>query len=64
MHLHNRAGTPASLLYKAEKPSVCLSIRLHHADNSVMSASIEMGLFEMKGTYVVGENKVYFLKLT
>ena len=26
--LHDRAGTLASLLYKAEKPSVCLSIRL------------------------------------
>ena len=28
MHLHDRAGTLASLLYKAEKPSVCLSVRL------------------------------------
>ena len=27
MHLHDRAGTLASLLYKAEKPSVCLSVR-------------------------------------
>ena len=26
MHLHDRAGTLASLLYKAEKPSVCLSV--------------------------------------
>ena len=26
--LHNRAGTLASLLYKAEKPSVCLSVCL------------------------------------
>ena len=25
--LHDRAGTLASLLYKAEKPSVCLSLR-------------------------------------
>ena len=25
MHLHDRAGKLASLLYKAEKPSVCLS---------------------------------------
>ena len=28
MHLHDRAGTLASLLYKAEKPSVCLSVCL------------------------------------
>ena len=27
MHLHDRAGTLASLLYKAEKPSVHLSVR-------------------------------------
>ena len=26
MHLHDRAGTLASLLYKAEKLSVCLSV--------------------------------------
>ena len=26
MHLHDRAGTLASLLYKAEKPSVRLSV--------------------------------------
>ena len=29
MHMHERTGTLASLLYKAEKPSVCLSVRLH-----------------------------------
>ena len=28
MHLHDRAGTLASLLYKAEKPSVCPSVCL------------------------------------
>ena len=28
MHLHDRAGTLASLLYKAEKPSVRLSVCL------------------------------------
>ena len=28
MHLHDRAGTLASLLYKAEKPFVCLSVCL------------------------------------
>ena len=27
--LHDRAGTLASLLYKAEKPSVCLSVCPH-----------------------------------
>ena len=27
--LHDRAGTLASLLYKAEKLSVCLSVRPH-----------------------------------
>ena len=26
MHLHDRAGRLASLLYKAEKPSVCLTV--------------------------------------
>ena len=39
MYLHDRAGILASLLYKAEKPSVCLSDR--HAG---VSASIETGL--------------------
>ena len=45
MHLHDRAGTLASLLYKAEKLSVCLSILIFwHADISVVSALIETGL--------------------
>ena len=48
MHLHDRAGTLASLflLYKAEKPSVCLSVRLsdRHAGISAVSAWIEAGL--------------------
>ena len=38
MHLHDRAGTLASLLYKAEKPSVCLSVCLS-ACLTVMPAS-------------------------
>ena len=48
--LHDRAGTLAShyllLLYKAEKPSVCLSVRLsvRPAGNSVVSAWIDVGL--------------------
>ena len=50
MHLHDRAGTLASLLYKAEKPSVRLSVRLsvrpsdRHADISAVYASIETRL--------------------
>ena len=46
MHLHYRAGTLASLLYKAVKLSVCLSVCLHfcHADKSAVSASMETGL--------------------
>ena len=43
MHaLHDRAGRLASLLYKAEKPSVRLSDR--HAGISAVSAWIEAGL--------------------
>ena len=42
MHLHDRAGTLASLLYKVEKPSVCPSD--HHANISAVCAAIEMGL--------------------
>ena len=46
MHLHDRAGTLASLLYKAEKPSVCLSVRPsdRHADISAVYALIEARL--------------------
>ena len=45
MHLHDRAGTFASLLYKAEKPSVRPSVcSFWHAHNSAVSASIETGL--------------------
>ena len=46
-NLHDRAGTFASLLlYKAEKPSVRLSVCLsdRHAGISAMSAWIEAGL--------------------
>ena len=42
LDLHDRAGTFASLLYKAEKPSVCIFSR--HVDNSVISAWINSGL--------------------
>ena len=67
MHLHNRAGTLASLPYKAEKPFVCLSIRpsactFWHADNSAVSARIEMGLARNESC-VFEDHKVYFYKL-
>ena len=55
MHLHDRAGTLASLLYKAEKPSV----RLRHAHNSAVSARIETGLARY-GSCVFEDYKVYF----
>ena len=59
MHLHDRAGTLASLLYKAEKPSVCLSVHLRHADNSAVSTRIEMGLARNESC-VFEDHKVYF----
>ena len=44
--LHDRAGTLASLLYKAEMTSVCPSICLsdRYADSSVVYAWIDVGL--------------------
>ena len=64
MHLHDRAGTLASLLYKAEKPSVCPSVlTFWHADISVVSASIEMRLARNQ-SYVFGDHRVYFYKPT
>ena len=66
MHLHDRAGTLASiyLLYKAEKPSVCLSVRpsvctFWHADNSAVSARIETGLARNESC-VFEDHEVYF----
>ena len=62
MHLHDRAGTLASLLlYKAKKPSVCLSVRLRHADISAVSARIETGLTQNESC-VFEDHKVYFYK--
>ena len=63
MHLYDRAGTLASLLYKAEKPSVSLSVCLHfwHADNSAVSARIETGLARNESC-VFEDHKVYFYK--
>ena len=65
MHLHDRAGTLASLLYKAEKPSVRLSVCLHfwHAHNSAVFASIETGLARNESC-VIEEDYVYFNKPT
>ena len=60
MHLHDRAGTLASLLYKAEKPSVRPSVCLHfwHAYSSVVSARIETGLARNESC-VFEDHKVY-----
>ena len=52
-----------NLLYKAEKPSVCLtvclSVRLRHADISAVSARIETGLTRNESC-VFEDHKVYF----
>ena len=62
MHLHDRADTLASLLYKAEKPSVCPSVcTFWHADISAVSAWIETGLARNEGC-VFEDHKVYFYK--
>ena len=66
INLHDMAGTLASLLlYKAKKPSVCLSVHLHfwHADNSTVCALIETGLARNESC-VFEEHKVYFYKPT
>ena len=56
------------LLHKAEKPSVCLFVCLSactywHADNSAVTASIEMGLAEIKSC-VFKDHRVYLQKST
>ena len=43
MHLHDKAGKLASLLYKAEMTSVCLSVG-RHVDSSLVYAWIDVGL--------------------
>ena len=68
MHLHDRAGTLASLLYYIKLKSclsVCLSVRLHfwHADNSAVCTLIEIGLARNESC-VFEEHKVYFYKST
>ena len=51
------------ILYKAEKPSVCMSIRLHfwHADNSAVFASAKTELARNESC-VFKEYKVCFYK--
>ena len=65
MHLHDRAGTLASLLlYKAEKPSVCLSVCPdRHAAISAVSACIETRLARYEST-VFWDNEVCFKNST
>ena len=57
--LHDRAGTLASLLYKAEKPSVRPSDR--RACSSVVSACINVGL-ALHVSYVLWHVQVCFKK--
>ena len=59
--LHDRAGTLASLLYKAEKPSVCLSFRPHFLAVSIsaVAAWIVVRLARRDG-YVFWCDEVYF----
>ena len=61
--LHDRAGTLASLLYKAEKPSVHPSVRSsdRRASNSVVSACINVGL-ALHDSYVLWHVQVCFRK--
>ena len=48
------------LLHKAEKPFVCLSVcNFWHADNSAVSARIEMGLARNESC-VFEDHEVYF----
>ena len=35
-----------NLFYKAGKPSVCLSVRLHHGITSVLTVCIDFGLYQ------------------
>ena len=58
--LHNRAGILASLLYKAEKPSVCLSVRTFLAVSfSAVAAWIDVRLARCD-SYVFWHDEVYF----
>ena len=58
--LHDRAGTFASLLYKAEKSSVCLSVRTFLTVSfSAMAAWIDVRLAR-RDSYVFWYDEVYF----
>ena len=59
MYLHDRAGNLASLLYKAEMTSVCLSVR--PVDISAVSAWIDVGL-ALPDSYVLWHIQVCFKK--
>ena len=48
MHLHDRAGTLASLLYKAEKPSVCPSTLFGTMISQPCQRGLKRDLLEMK----------------
>ena len=63
MHLHDRAGTLASLLYKAEKPSVRPSVRLTVTPISQPCLQLlKWGLLEMKAESS-GTSKYIFISL-
>ena len=58
--LHDRAGTSASLLYKDEKPSVCLSVgTFWHARSFAVSPRIR-AKFALNEAPVLGEHGVRF----
>ena len=44
MHLHDRAGTLASIRDKAEKPSVCLSVRPSALFGTLITQQCQHGL--------------------
>ena len=63
MHLHDRAGTLASLLYKAEKPSVHPSVCLTVTPVSQLCQHrSKRDLLEMKAEYS-GASKYIFISL-
>ena len=62
--LHDREGTLTILLYKAEKPSVCPSIRTFLAVSfSAVAAWIDVR-FARRDSYVFWHDEVYFLKVS